>query len=81
VKFISLDKNNANSQLKESVNSGMWLNDKYYIYSVRKQGIYVYDVITRKYGTIASGSDNNYELKEVKNNVIRYDNKLIKVNL
>lgn len=81
VRFVSLDGKNANSELKEYINSGLWINDRFYIYSVKQKGIYIYDAIQRKYVTIASGNNEDYEIKEYVNGILKYDEKTIKLNL
>lgn len=78
VKFISKTKEYANSELKEYVNYGMWINENIYIYSIKNKGIYMYNAITRKYGTLIEGND-EFKLISCQNNIIKYDEKQIKL--
>lgn len=78
VKFISKTKEYANSELKEYANYGMWFNEYIYIYSIQNKGIYMYNVATRKYGTLIEGND-EFKLISCQNNVIKYDEKQIKL--
>lgn len=79
--FISIDGNNPNSELKDNISSGLWLNDKYYIYGIKQKGIYIYDALNRKYVTLFSGENVNYDVKEYKNKILTYDDKSIKLDL
>lgn len=80
IKFLSIDKNNANSELRESANSYIWVNDYSFVYSVNLKGLYLYNVKTKKYTTLASG-DEKFEIKEYKDGNLTYDNKSIKINI
>lgn len=81
VKIISLDGKYQNSELKENINSGLWISDRYYLYGIKNKGIYIYDAINRTYGTVTSGEMREYELKSFKNKILEYDDKSIKLNI
>lgn len=81
ISFISIDGNNPNSELKDNISSGLWLNDKYYVYGIKQRGIYIYDVLNRKYVTLFTGENVNYNIKEYKNKILTYDDKSIKLDL
>lgn len=81
VRFISLDGKNPNSELKENINSGLWINDNYYIYAVKQKGIYLYDAKNMKYTTIVSNNKLNFEIKQYKDGILKYDDKAIKINI
>ena len=74
LKFISLDGSYANSELRENADYGLWITDRIYVYSVGKKGIYAYDAVSRKYLTLTSGKNQNYEIKGFKNKTLIYDN-------
>ena len=79
IKFLSLDKKNANSELKENINYYVWIDNDNFVYSIENRGIYVYNVTSRKYTTLITGSDEKFEIKEYKDNILKYDNKRAKI--
>lgn len=80
IRFISIGKKHPNSELRESINMGIWYDDYNFIYSVNGKGIYLYNAQTRKYITIITG-DENYELKRIENNVLYYNETSVAVNI
>ena len=77
VKFISKDDKCINSELRESLNYYVWADNDNFIYSIENRGIYLYNVTLRKYATIITGSNEKFEIKEYKNNILKYDDKSI----
>lgn len=74
--FISKTKEYANSELKEYANSGIWISDYIYVYSIKNKGMYAYDVRTRQYVTLATG-DEEFKIISYENNTLKYDDKEI----
>lgn len=76
VKFISKTGSYPNSELKQYVNNGLWINDYIYIYSIANSGIYAYNTRTRNYATLVTGNEEFKNLK-YENNKLFYDDKQI----
>ena len=76
VKFISIDGESPDSELRENVDYYMWIDDYNFIYSLRNKGIYVYNLKSRKYGKIIEGKE-EFKLIEYKDNILKYDEKSI----
>lgn len=74
VKFISKNKNYANSELKENINYGLWINDYLYVYSIKNKGIYLYNARTREYATLVTGND-EFKIISYENHILKYDEK------
>lgn len=77
--FISLDGNYANSQLIESVDWAIWMNDSKIIYGIQNKGIYTYDAINRKYSTVIEDGEQEFKFVEYENGILKYDDKQIKI--
>jgi len=78
VGFLSVDGQNINNELKENMNSYIWYNDSIFLYGKTQDGIYAYDVINRKSKKILSGND-NFEIKGIEGNKLKYDNKSVEL--
>lgn len=76
VMFISKNSNYPNTELKENINSYIWLNDFIILYSIKYKGIYAYDARNGKYITIIEGKE-EYNIKSYKNGILIYDEKQI----
>lgn len=74
VKFISKNNNYANSELKENINYGLWINDYIYVYSISNKGIYAYNARTREYVTLVTGNE-TFKIIGYANNILKYDEK------
>lgn len=70
--FVSINKENPNSELRDGLTNGIWYDDNIFIYSIYKRGIYKYDAKEMKYQTIIQGQD-EFKIKEIKDNVLYYD--------
>lgn len=79
VRFISINKQNANTELREMIDYGIWLDDNTFIYSVKNVGIYKYNVQTQTYSTITQGVA-DFKLIKIENNKLYYDEKVIEIN-
>lgn len=80
ISFISIDNKYPNSELKESINKGIWYDDYNFVYSVKNKGIFVFNAQTRTYKTIITGND-NYEIKSIDNKLLNYDKTSIELDL
>lgn len=80
VRFISINNEYPNSELRESISSGIWYNDEILIYSVSNRGIYTYNARTRTYSTITTGKE-TYKLKKIRDNILFYDENAIEFSL
>lgn len=77
--FISLTGDYADSQLIESVDWAVWLNDYIIAYGIKNKGIYTYNAISRKYATVVEDSSQQFEFVEYENNLLKYDDNQIEV--
>lgn len=78
--FISIDGKYADSQLIESVDWAIWMNDSKIIYGIQNKGIYTYDAINRKYDAIIEDENKQFKFVEYANNILKYDDMQIKLN-
>lgn len=76
--FISKTGNEINRELNEPINSYLWINDNYFVYSIKGKGIYSYDVINGNKQVLTEGSD-NYLIRKFEDNIIYYDNTEISI--
>lgn len=79
VRFISINKDFPNSQLREYISMGIWLDNYNFIYSISGKGIYMYNVKNCTYKTVCTGN-NSYMLKKLENNVLYYDDISVAIN-
>lgn len=80
VRFISINNEFPNSELREPITSGIWYNDEIFIYSVKNIGIYSYNATTHIYSTIVTGTE-DYKIKKIRDNILFYDENAIEFNL
>ena len=82
IAFVSLDGENADSELSKNIYAAKtyWYDDENLIYSINKQGIYIYNATTRETKTIVSGTD-EYDITnfDYTTKTLTYDGKDIKV--
>ena len=78
IQLISKDNECPDVEIKEYVNSYMWLDDYNLVYSIKNKGIYLFNAKYRKYGTILTGNE-DFKLIELKNGILKYDEKTIKL--
>ena len=80
--FVSTDGENADSELNKNIyaNKTYWYDDDNLIYSVNKEGIYMYNATTRETKTIVSGTD-EYDITnfDYDNKILTYDGKDVKI--
>lgn len=79
IQFLAIDNNNIDSELRENINYYVWIDDDNFIYSIENRGIYLYNATLRKYATLVTGNDEKFEIKEYKNNTLKYDEKVLKI--
>ena len=79
IKFISSDGNYPNTELRENIEYYIWIDDYNFIYSIKNKGIYLYNLAYRKYIKLVEGTDEEFKIKEYKDNVLIYDEKSIKL--
>lgn len=80
IRFISINEQYPNSELREVISYGIWADDNNFVYSVKNRGIYVYNAQTRTYKTIKTGTD-TFRIIGLENNILYYDNETLKINL
>ncbi len=73
MKFLSKTDANPNREITDAIDSFIWVNDMYFIYSKKKSGIYFYDLTNGNIQNLISGSD-DYEIKEFSNGMLKFDN-------
>ena len=80
--FVSTDGENADSELSKNIyaTKTYWYDDDNLIYSVTKEGIYMYNATTRQTRTIVSGTD-EYDITnfDYNNKILTYDGKDVKI--
>ena len=79
IQFIASNSNYIDSELRECVNYYIWMDDDNFIYSIENRGIYLYNATSRKYTTLITGNEEKFEIKEYKNNILKYDEKMVKI--
>lgn len=80
IRFISIGNKYPSTQLRETINTGIWLDDYNFIYSINGSGIYKYNAKTREYKTIITGKS-KYIIKKIENNVLYYDETSVDLSL
>lgn len=80
VRFISINNEFPNSELREAISEAIWYDDYNFVYSVKSRGIYVYNVRTRTYSSLVTGKE-NYDIYTIENGVLYYDQTSIEINL
>jgi len=76
--FISQVPDFVNCELKESIDSYIWLNEYCFAYSKTGKGIYYYDLKNQVKGVILTGEE-EYKIEAYENNVLKYDDKEIAI--
>lgn len=71
--FISKMGNYVNRELNEAVDTYLWINDQYFVYSVYGVGIYSYNVIDGSKRALIEGND-SYQINSYKDGILKYDN-------
>jgi hypothetical protein len=73
IRFISIDEKYPNSELREYISNGIWIDDYNFVYSVTGRGIYSYNAKDRTYKTLLTGNG-KYRLDAFTENKLYYDN-------
>ena len=72
VKFYDENKEYPKTELDADINSYMWFDDYKFIYSIKNEGIFVYDLQTRKSKKLIDGTE-DFTFKTYESNVLKYD--------
>lgn len=82
LRIISLNKMYPNRKLSkpEKINSYLWLDDNHLLYSISQDGIYLYNCIQATTNKLISGNE-KFKLKEVENDIVKYDDTQVKITL
>lgn len=79
INFVSKDKTRPNISISESINTGFWYTDTMFIYSVKGQGVYVFDLDTYIKSLLVKGEE-DYTFEKFENSILTYDgNKTIQI--
>lgn len=70
--FISQDDNFVSCELNQAIDSYLWINDTYFIFSKEGKGIFYYDLSNQRKGILIEGND-EFQLKEYDGQVLTYD--------
>lgn len=84
IAIFSIDRENPDSELSKDIYADkiLWYDDENFIYSIKKQGIYMYNATTRKTKTIVTGTDDfNITNFDHVNKILTYDGKDVKIEL
>lgn len=84
IAIFSIDGENPDSELSKDIYADkiLWYDDENLIYSIKKQGIYMYNATTRKTRTIVTGTDDfNITNFDHVNKILTYDGKDVKIEL
>ncbi len=84
ITFFSIDGENPDSELSKDIyaDKTLWYDDENFIYSIKKQGIYMYNATTRKTKIIVTGTDDfNITNFDHVNKILTYDGKDVKIEL
>ena len=84
IRFVSLNENYPDCELSKDIfaDKTYWYDDYNFIYSIRNQGIYIYNLQTRTTKALVEGKD-NFDVTNFDYNtkVITYDGKDVKIEL
>ncbi len=72
--FIAQDKQFMNCELREGIDSYLWINENCLLYSIRGKGIYYYDLKAQTKGEIVTGNE-PFKMDSYKNQILKYDDK------
>lgn len=78
IRFLSLNDNLPDTELKANVFKLFWINDDSIIYSVKNKGIYYYNLSNKYIQELTSGND-EFDIKSYENGVIKYDDKIMEI--
>lgn len=78
LKFISKNENYPNSELLNTVSTFEFIENTKIIYSIKNEGMYMYDIVSQQKSTIIEGKD-NFNINKVKDGIVYYDNTNLKI--
>lgn len=79
--FVSIDGEFANSEIDFYVTSNIWVDNYNTVYGVKDKGIYLYNVKTREKSILREGTGDFIIQGITKDNILKYDNNQILVNI
>ena len=80
INFVSKDGTRPNISIGDTMNSGFWYTDTKFIYSVKNEGIFLYDLETNEKVILEQGNE-EYTFENYENNILTYDEgKIIKIS-
>ena len=79
--FVSIDGEFANSEIDSYVTSNIWIDNYNTVYGVKDKGIYLYNVKTREKSLLKEGMGEFSIHGITKDNILKYDNNQILVNI
>lgn len=75
VYFLSKNGEFPSRELIKAVDTYVWISDNYFVYSIEREGIYRFDVITGENIPLVEKSGSPFKIESFKNDVITYDGK------
>lgn len=72
VYFLSKDEKYPNKELKENIYTAFFVDDEWFVYSIKQKGIYLYNVITKEKQVVVEDSK-NFELKKYEDGLLYFD--------
>ena len=76
IEFVSKDGKEANSELRQNIDTAIWIDDYNFVYGIENSGIYVYNASLKKYVTIVTGKG-EFQIKGYEDKVLKYDDKSV----
>lgn len=80
IRFISIDNQYPNTELREPISWGIWYDDTNFIFSVKDRGIFSYNVQKQEYKTLKTGTG-NFVLLRIENGKLYYDTESLDITL
>ena len=80
INFVSKDSNRPNITVADDINTGFWYTDTIFVYSIKNNGIYAYNLDNHTKMVLLTGKE-EYTFKSFENNILTYDeNKIIEIS-
>lgn len=73
MKFVSKYGQVPNREINDTIDSYVWINDIYFVFSKKKKGIYCYDVNSGYIQNLIEGNE-EYKIKSFENGILKFDN-------
>ena len=72
INFISKDKTNPNITVSDRIHTGFWYTDTKFIYSIKKEGIFLYDLESKNRIILQEGKE-EYTFEKYEDGILFYD--------